>query len=388
MKNSFSKSILATCLAGFVLLTSLPASAVLPSDISGEIKAAQSDREIWEALGVSTPGVYRRNGRVFSYASVNSEANETHQRHKARTEAEAIWLLVSDFIDRNLDSDSIMTEITRHYLKTSRYLSFKGRIIQSGCEGDTCRVVFCVPATELEQASTPSRKLALQNKVREAFAKNPAAHPDILKAIGAIEPALLSEVRALPTNYANVFPAVIPTKSHLDLMSSFQEKRTTLLKKLAAQAPTVQVNIAVALANEDPVAFRALLDDRGIKPAVWLPSSPILAQVAAAQGFVVIDERAPKQVPAEMSIVKDMFAKGKKLPLTTHLLERAAEAAPRNAEVWEYLAAAYHAAGKTDQARICARVWFLLSDNPAVPLKYILSKFDVGENDRRLAAIL
>ena len=89
-----------------------------------------------------------------------------------------------------------------------------------------------------------------------------------------------------------------------------------------------------------------------------------------------------------MAVVKEKFSQGVDLPLVTQLLEAAVEAAPRNAEAWEYLAAAYYAADRLDQARICARVWFILSDSPAAPLKYLLTKFQTEEQARRLAAIL
>ena len=387
MRKMLTKTTLAACLAGALLTGALPAQAVMPSDVSAALELAQNDAEAWRAIGAAKPGLYQGGGRVYSYVSTSREAGETLEHQKARTEAEALFQLTQAYADRHYAGDSIADQITRGYLKTQKRLRFNGRVLESDCADEACRMVFSAPASALEQAPAASQRLALQQEARDAFVTDPSAHPDILKMLGLPEAALLSDVRGLAQAYANVFPALVPTKPGIKRMEAFLEKREAVLQKLA-QAPEARTGIAVVHAGEDPQAFAEFLRSNGIPPLNWSAARPVLSQTAAAQGFVVIDERTEGRTPAVMSIVKAKFAQGADLPLVTELLEGAAEAAPRNAQVWEYLAAAYYAADRLDQARICARVWFILSDKPAEPLKYLLTKFETGEQARRLAAIL
>lgn len=387
MRKMMTKTTLAACLAGALLTGALPAQAVMPSDVSAALELAQNDADAWRAIGAAKPGLYQGGGRVYSYVSPSREADETLEHLKARAEAEALFQLTQAYADRHYAGDSITAQITRGYLTTHNRLRFNGRVLESDCGDKTCRVVFSAPASALELAPAASQRLALQQEARDAFVKDPAGHPDILKALGLPEAALLGEVRALKQAYANVFPALAPTKSGVKRMEAFLEKREAVLQNLA-RAPEARTGLAVVQAVDDPKAFAAFLQSSGVAPLNWSASRPVLSQVAAAQGFVVIDERTEGRKPAVMSIVKAKFAQGADLPLVTELLEGAAEAAPRNAEVWEYLAAAYYAAERIDQARVCARVWFILSDRPAEPLKYLLTKFETGEQARRLAAIL
>ena len=67
------------------------------------------------------------------------------------------------------------------------------------------------------------------------------------------------------------------------------------------------------------------------------------------------------------------FASGSDLALVTYLLESAVETSAANAQVWEYLEAAYRAGGQPQKALISARVWYLLAhDNRAESLKRLL----------------
>lgn len=388
MCKQLLNSVFAACLAGGLLLSSLPVGAVLPSEVSAGLELSHNLSEAWRAVVASEPGIYRRGEWVFSYASATLHEGETLEHLKDRAQAEAIRQLVADYADRHYNGDSITVQITREYMKTHVHMTFNGRVLQSDCDGKICRNVFCASATALDQAPTVSQKLSAQQQAHDAFVKNPADYPDILQSLGAFELALLSEVRVMPQAYANVFLPLVPSRSQIMRMSSFLNERSEILNKLAKDAPSAQAKAAVAQAGEKAEAFDAFLQASSVKPVHWHPKRPILAQAAAAQGFVVIDERADNKTPAVMAVVKEKFSQGVDLPLVTQLLEAAVEAAPRNAEAWEYLAAAYYAADRLDQARICARVWFILSDSPAAPLKYLLTKFQTEEQARRLAAIL
>ena len=100
---------------------------------------------------------------------------------------------------------------------------------------------------------------------------------------------------------------------------------------------------------------------------------PVLRAVMNAQGFVRFEKNIGKETPAVMPEVLKRFASGSDLALVTYLLESAVETSAANAQVWEYLEAAYRAGGQPQKALIAARVWYLLAhDNRAESLKRLL----------------
>ena len=236
MCKQLLNSVFAACLAGGLLLSSLPVGAVLSSEVSAGLELSHNLSEAWRAVGASEPGIYRRGEWVFSYASATLHEGETLEHLKDRAQAEAIRQLVADYADRHYNGDSITVQITREYMKTHVHMTFNGRVLQSDCDGKICRNVFCASATALDQAPTVSQKLSAQQQAHDAFVKNPADYPDILQSLGAFELALLSEVRVMPQAYANVFLPLVPSRSQIMRMSSFLNERSEILNKLAKDA--------------------------------------------------------------------------------------------------------------------------------------------------------
>lgn len=88
--------------------------------------------------------------------------------------------------------------------------------------------------------------------------------------------------------------------------------------------------------------------------------TPILKAVCRAGGVVHFDSALSASTPQIMSEVLKRFQSGKELQLTIYLLESAAERTPRNAQVWEYLEAAYRANKELEKARMATHVWYSL----------------------------
>lgn len=406
--NCGAGTLLTALSALLIFSTALPlsAEAALPSEVSAQLERAQDVAEIWKAVGATAPGIYRRDAWVFSSVVVTEELGETHEHFKTRAEAEALHQLLETYVDQHYVGDSMAVRLTRAYLKAQKPgqqikpLTFKGHVIVSDCVDKTCRVVFAAPVASVDVKPTTSEKLNQQQAAKEAFVQNPLAYPEILETLGAPEAALLAQLRGVPSAYANVLKPVVPSQAKA--MADFLQARSARFEKLlegassgdasqAKQMDKAKLQVLVARAGESGnagKAFTGLLASRGIALLSWHTTRPVLRQVVAAQGFVVMDERLEARSPAVMASVKGKFAQGADLPLVIAALESATEVAPRNAEVWEYLAAAYLAAGQQNEAHICARVWFLLSDKPVDPLKYLLTKFDAGEEARRLAELL
>lgn len=146
-------------------------------------------------------------------------------------------------------------------------------MLESDCGDKACRVVFSAPASALELAPAASQRLALQQEARDAFVKDPAGHPDILKALGLPEAALLGEVRGLKQAYANVFPALAPTKSGVKRMEAFLEKREAVLQKLARR-PKLEPVLQSFRPSTNPKAFAAFLRRAGSR----LSTGPLRAR--------------------------------------------------------------------------------------------------------------
>ena len=89
-------------------------------------------------------------------------------------------------------------------------------------------------------------------------------------------------------------------------------------------------------------------------------NTPILKAICRAGGVVLFDSALSDSTPQVMPEVLKRFQSGKELQLTIYLLESAAERTPRNAQVWEYLEAAYRANKEPEKARMATNVWFLL----------------------------
>ena len=138
-----------------------------------------------------------------------------------------------------------------------------------------------------------------------------------------------------------------------------------------------------ALASENVREFERALKASGIPLLSWPTDHPFLESVAQAQGFVKFEAAASAKTPESMAYVRTLFAEGKNLELATLLLEDAAARHPANAEVWEYLAGAYFAAGKKDPARICTRVWLSLAEGVREPIFYLTTHFDANEGKSR-----
>ena len=110
-------------------------------------------------------------------------------------------------------------------------------------------------------------------------------------------------------------------------------------------------------------------------------NTPILKAICRAGGVVLFDSALSDSTPQVMPEVLKRFQSGKELQLTIYLLESAAERTPRNAQVWEYLEAAYRANKEPAKARMATNVWFLLDRTKrAESIKKVLQYEDSVES--------
>lgn len=101
------------------------------------------------------------------------------------------------------------------------------------------------------------------------------------------------------------------------------------------------------------------LEDQSFCPVSEF-KTPILKAVCRSGGVVTFDSQLSDETPEVMGEILKRFQSGKELNLTIYLLETAVERSPRNAQIWEYLEAAYRANKEEDKARMAANVWYLL----------------------------
>ena len=353
-------------------------AAAQPPESSVELAAAQA--RLWTTLGAKTPGVYRAAGVVFSWAERPVTKATAAERIRAATEADALDQLARDAVGAVLPETGVADELLRRYV--AKTLHFPGRTVVSECFSGYCRVVFAAEADDLAAAVRRVNTPATKKAAIDAFRNKPSDFPGFLAAAGFPDLELLLQVRQLGVGLYNVKTPFVPTDKTLAVLSDFARKRSSILAQfLQSSADDDRIERLAMMAMTAvncPPAFKATLERAGIAWQDWKPLTPLLEQVARAQGYVRLDTVQSVSSRSVMAFVRKGFAEGKNLPLLLAVLENEAEAAPQMPDVWEYLAAGYWAAGRREAARICARVWFLLSERWQEPLLWQLKKFGRG----------
>lgn len=389
----FMQRLLSAALFGAALAFAAPhAPLANPPTVDASARAdAVSVLAAWKKLDAREPGVYVSGPTYFSYAlhRIDPKKDGSSAKAKARiaAEAEAVSQLAEHVLKSAFKDDSAQDALIRHYAKNMR-LHFEGRVVVSECGAETCAAVFATSESEIEAAQRKLDRTSLEREARADFKKRPDAYGAFFAERGFPDAALALQMRRQGKNFFNVIPPA-PTTAKLRAYERFLQSRNSKIAALIDQARSSGVDrfellaMQSALASENVREFERALKASGIPLLSWPTDHPFLESVAQAQGFVKFEAAASAKTPESMAYVRTLFAEGKNLELATLLLEDAAARHPANAEVWEYLAGAYFAAGKKDPARICTRVWLSLAEGVREPIFYLTTHFDANEGKSR-----
>lgn len=352
---------------------------------------AVKEVEIWKGLAVEKPGIYRSNGVIFSFAEYVPSESDGDRRPRDLAAVKALRQAAYEGLKEYRTGNTAVDELGRRYGAVR--LSFPARTLIEDCDVRACWAVVSVKEAALQKAvSSTDEQLSKQLAV-QAFRKAPLSFSEVFWDFGLRDIALLAEMRKLPKAFSNVRGAFLPTNAVLMAAIDFSQKKQRLLidflEKNKKQPALKRLPIAAMNAVDSPVDFCQELKANAIEVIEWVPKTPVLRQVARAQGFVRMDkESSIGEGRLTMDFVKRSFKEGRNLELMLAILEREAEIRPEDAEVWEYLSAGYLAAKKTDAALVCARAWLALSKSAKEPLQYLLTKFKREGKAVELAALL
>ncbi len=354
---------------------------------------AAAETALWRQIGASAPGVYIQGGMVFSFAKAPLDAKlKSRAAAKAKTAAEsaAVRQLTVRIAGSLFKDSSEAANLGRYYAERLS-IQYRGRFIASNCASSACEAVFCVPMSEMENVKASLEPQEIQSKARQHFRGHAEAYGDFFAENGLQDISALFAVRK--ASYVNVLMPIVPAKAKVSAAQMLIERRgqavSAALSELGGSAsPAEKVAIASVIALDSPAVFKEALQAAGIKVLDWQPTQPLLGAAAAAQGFVKFDAGMPSEAPLSMPFIRTLFSEGRDLNLAISLLEDAVQRSPACAEVWEYLAAGYFAAGQKDAALICSRVWLGLSSDASVPIQYILTHFEFNPKAQSIAQIL
>lgn len=344
-----------------------------------DLQSAAALQQSWRSLNATAPGIYRTDDTVFARARI--PASRSPERDRVRAELKAVEMLATSAIPAATD------QWTRALATYANRVEFPVRIVEHDCGSKGCDVVAAADRRTLESIPVPNAA-TLKAKAAERLATIDEAAIDFFFNAGFPEAALALALRRPDMPAFSIRPGAVADVATLETLKRMNEKRRAILAQVPDDPRPENLALKALGALEDVAAWEAALQGAGIHIAKWSPDTPLLRQVAKTQGFVRFPTHASDAAPPTMPIVKDRFARGVGLEEATYMLENAAERSPRCAEVWEYLSAAYRAAGNFDAARIATRVWVSVAADPRPALRETFGKFDLGEHSAEVAELL
>ena len=356
--------------------------------MSALAEGAAADMAKWESIKQQSPapGVYEKDGVVISLAVKAGSPRTAGDRTADRAKNAAIEGLMQSLVARIPEESPMKAALMR--LGVTMDASFNGRFLLTECTASSCTALFAAPKANVEAEAQKLNAERLAAEGAKRLKANPGAHADFFRAIGLQDLALALDMRALPPGFFNVKAPFVPSAAAISAAAKIGEKRAAVLEDLRKVDPSRDLLFSAVQAVDSPKAFAEKLEAAGIAPIAWTHELPVLREVALVQGFVKLDNSSASAEPATMPFIKQCFAKGQDLKLVTYMLENAAERSPANAEVWEYLTAAYRAAGSKDAAEVCARAWLSTAANPKPALVYLLKRIHDEPAAAQAAALL
>ena len=318
------------------------------SSIGGEVIAAPSESlelanrmtQVWQEDPQTTTGIYERKGYVFSVVSRDAKKASQAKNRQWATIANAQQLF-----NYAIDSKTNLSSTDKAILRSSSgSLKVSGSIISNSERNGLYQYVF---ATE---------KRTLDNAIDNFDEKS------------SIENQLFTVINH-PERYQNLFSELkLQQLEALSRAAFGSQEVTEIIKPYATLADGLSVhnnNLSYPLISSKTKVFCPYEDYK----------TPILHAVCKNNGVVTFSKTLSDQSPDIMSEVFQRFKTGRDLKLVIFLLEAAVEQSPRNAQIWEYLEAAYRADKQVDKARMAAHVWYLLdAKNRTESIKRVLEQ--------------
>ena len=318
------------------------------SFISGGVVAAPSSNldlanqmvEVWKEDPQITSGIYERKGYIFSVVS-----REAKKASQAKNRQWATVVNAQQLFNYAIESKRNLEATDKAILKSGpSSLKISGSIISNSERNGLYQYVFATKKQTLDHAiENFDEKSCIENQLFTII-----NHPERYQKLFA--ELKLEQLEALSRASSGSQAVVEITKPYATLADSLSAYKN---------------NHSYPLTSSKTKVFCPYEDYK----------TPILHAVCKNNGVVTFSKDLSDQSPSIMNEVFQRFKTGKELSLVIFLLEAAAEQSPRNAQVWEYLEAAYRADKQVNKARMAAHVWYLLdAENRTESIKHVLEQ--------------
>ena len=352
-------------LATWAAMGVMTAVAAPVSDTAAAAKQAGALSEAWRALNLQGTTLVEDKGVYYAQVTLPRQGRTPQDlRRLATVELNRLWASHMS-ADCTTLADDMHKKITA--LGQWRF-NVTGNMLYAAEKGDDFVMAFAAKADAVDAQREEACRSMNDPATFKAIAEDLLAHPERyrawLRANGARELALLADLKSYEGSLDNVTTPVNPMPSLVKILVKQHEVRAELAEIDPMNGCVTPELVLVLLDKSDkPALIKLLIDNEidtfDVQPSGAVSHYGILNQVNRDNGFARFDSRLSAAEPVMMSRIKQLFAAGKDIELATYLLERAVEESPRNPVVWEHLAAAYDFAGKTEQARIARRAWFM-----------------------------
>lgn len=386
------RAVAAAWIAAGVLSTAWAAPA--DTQAAPSVKQAGALSEAWRALNLQGTTLVESDGVVYAQVTLP-------RRGRLPQELRRLALLdVNRLLARHLSATckTLPDDMHKKAVALGDWrMNVPGNVVYAAEKGDDFVYAFAAKAEDVEAQRQAGCRAVSEPAAFKTIAKALVAHPERyrawLRSAGANELALLADLKSYEGALDNVTTPVNPMPALVKILVKQHEVRAELAEIDPMNGCVTPELVLVLLdQSEKPGMIKLLIDNEidtfDIQPSGAVPHYGILTQVNRVNGFARFDTRLNAGEPVMMPRIKQLFAQGKDIELATYLLERAVEESPRNPVVWEHLTAAYDFAGKTEQARIARRAWFMTETRDVSTVAREILSLDSRSGAKALTAFI
>lgn len=378
----------------------LPASAIEASRVWAEIEAQET-------------GLYIGDGFLFAVAELPWIGNP--RRVEARAARLINNLLVNHLLLSSLQDDhqkgvaSILLQDSNISSRGQYHIRLRSHVLESGPKARQSDIFRRVVAVPIKQNNTnilsATDTLQAYSSLVSTLVQNWLNHPRVFEKLGLHSMALIAKRHQLSQS-ANTLNILAPGGDPIALRAQYQDYLdegrfdTESLTHWPGeyQVTAKQVTLAgsdrlTALAWDsiscvDPrssftTSYRHWAAISRIGDASRQINGYVVQRAIRCLGFIDLDELFPSEVPEFFPELERVFREGRDLQAALSLAHKAVERAPRFAESWGYLGAAYQASGNDELAMVFARARLSLEPTSKKALLMYLSLIESGDSDNR-----
>lgn len=333
-----------------ILLISLGASVQISNAALTPIQLS----EILDRNGWNSPGTYSSDGYTFVVTERPWDLSHRSDHQKWGLASSSTKLAATAL--EHVDSLSGPELLLLSYAKLPEFnapinVIFDGRVERR------YRNVIVTSTDSLRDYADKLNVESLLTKTAEKVLRDPSDYSSYFRAANLNEVPLLIQLKELRSVVRTLGPELPLTRNNIRQAKAFIDSKRALLAEI-----NDPVLLSAFECQDFPSKFRSELADQGITLFSTRPAhNSLVNRIKACQGFTTFDSTTDIETPDMWNRITELFKTGTDLELATYLLEQSAIKSPNDPLIWEYLSAAYEAAGASNDAAIIDRVWFLTS---------------------------